>query len=291
MTHTGRLLGVFSFAKRRCADLGDWQPPYVSIKVERHERRYTGRIVSEEEFRSLLISIDDVPVSEFANGWKRLHELKKETWREARDVLILLRYTGARLNEACQMLISHVRWDIHPEWGSSTVHLIGTKTESERDVPMHPELAEMIQQRMANKLCDAERLFPRSRRSSFSNQIGEALREAALKAELKYGREEKGGFTAHSFRHTFISRLAERGLPRETIMKLSGHTSIQGMEPYLHATPESIKRAAQLITGGDGFLTGGGLNGVAQVTGVADSVTPKPLNKRQLPPAQRINRD
>lgn len=288
MTHTGRLLGVFSFAKRRCADLGDWQPPYVSVRVERHERKYTGRIVSEEEFRELLTSLDDVPISQLANGWRKLHEQKKETWREARDVLILLRYTGARLNEACQMLMSHIQWEIHPEWGSSTLHLIGTKTASERDVPMHPELAQMIQQRIADKLCDAERLFPRSRRSSFPNQMGEAMREAALKAELKYGREEKGGFTAHSFRHTFISRLAERGLPRETIMKLSGHTSIQGIEPYLHATPESIKRATQLITGGDGFLTGGGLNGIAQVTGVAHSIIPKPLKKRQLPPSQRV---
>lgn len=101
----------------------------------------------------------------------------------------------------------------------------------------------------------------------------------------------EGGFTAHSFRHTFISRLAERGLPRETIMRLSGHTCIQGIGPYSHATPESIKRATQLITGGDGFLTGGGVNGVAQVTGVAESATPKTLNKRQLPPAQRVIRD
>lgn len=291
MTHTGRLLGVFSFAKRRCADLGDWQPPYVSVRVERHERKYTGRIVSEQEFRELLFSLENVPVSEFANGWRRLHELKKATWREAKDVLIMLRYTGARLNEACQMLMSHINWDIHTEWGSSTVHLIGTKTESERDVPIHPELAEMIQRRIADELCDAERLFPRSRRSAFANQIGEALREAALKAELRYGRDEKGGFTAHSFRHTFISRLAERGLPRETIMKLSGHTSIQGIEPYLHATPESIQRATQLITGGDGFLTGDGVNGVAKVTGVAPSVLPKPLKRRQLLPAKRVIND
>ncbi|HEX8163680.1 MAG TPA: site-specific integrase [Pyrinomonadaceae bacterium] len=291
MTNTGRVLGVFSFAKRRCADLGDWQPPYVSVKVERHERKYTGRIVSEQEFRELLYSLENAPVSQFAYGWRRLHEQKKETWREARDVLIMLRYTGARLNEACQMMMHHIQRDIHPEWGSSTVHLIGTKTESERDVPIHPELAEMIQRRIDDKLCDAERLFPRSRRSSFANQMGEAMREAAIKAELKYGREEKGGFTAHSFRHTFISRLAERGLPRETIMKLSGHTSIQGIEPYLHATPESIKLAAYIVTGGDGFLTGGGVNGVVQVTGVRDSAAPKPLNKRQLPPAQRISRD
>jgi len=132
---------------------------------------------------------------------------------------------------------------------------------------MRHELAGMIQRRIADRLCDAERLFPRSRRSSFANQMGEAMREAALKAELKYGREERGGFTAHSFRQTFISRLAERGLPSETIMKLSGHTSIQGIEPYLHATPESIRRAAELITEGDGFLTGDGGNGVSQVTG------------------------
>lgn len=112
-----------------------------------------------------------------------------------------------------------------------------------------------------------------------------------IKAELKYGREDKGGFTAQSFRHNFISNLAERGLPRETIMELSVRTSIQGIEPYLHATPESIKQASQLITGGDDFLTGEGVNGVAQVTGVTQSDAPKPMNKLQLPPAQRVSRD
>ena len=121
--------------------------------------------------------------------------------------------------------------------------------------------------------------------------MGEAMRKAALKAELTYGREEKGGFTAHSFRHTFISRLAERSLPRETIMKLSGHTSIQGIEPYLHAMPESIKRATQLITGGDCFLTGGGVNGVVQVTRVAQLPASNPLKRRQLSSARRDGSD
>lgn len=105
MTYTGRLLGVSSFAKRRCADPGDWNPPYVSVKVERHEKRCSGRIVSEQEFRALISSLEDVPVSELANDWKRLHEQKRATWREARDVPTILRYTGARLNEARQMLI------------------------------------------------------------------------------------------------------------------------------------------------------------------------------------------
>src|SRR5947199_5805550 len=89
---------------------GDWQPPYVSVKVEKHEKLCSGRIVSEQEFRALLASLDDVPVVKRANDWKRQYKMKKETWREAQDVLILLRYTGARLNEACQMLMSHVQW-------------------------------------------------------------------------------------------------------------------------------------------------------------------------------------
>jgi hypothetical protein len=67
-------MGVFSFARRRCADSGDWNPPYVSVKVERHEKTCGGRIVSEREFMALVSSLDDVPVSELANDWKRQHE-------------------------------------------------------------------------------------------------------------------------------------------------------------------------------------------------------------------------
>jgi integrase len=150
---------------------------------------------------------------------------------------------------------------------------------------MRPEVEEMVQRRVADRLNDEERLYrARAARLPRIKWVSHC-EKPALRLNLNMGAKKKTGLTAHSFRHAFISRLAERGLPRETIMKLFGHTSRQGIEPYLHATPESIKRASERITGGDGFLTG-----VNRITGVTRSITSKPMNKLKLPPAQRVNR-
>ena len=50
-------------------------------------------------------------------------------------------------------------------------------------------------------------------------------------------------FVIHSFRHTMLTRLGERGVDAFTIMKIAGHSSIVVSQRYVHPTPETLERA------------------------------------------------
>lgn len=51
----------------------------------------------------------------------------------------------------------------------------------------------------------------------------------------------------HSCRHTFCTRLGERGLDAFTIQKLAGHSSITISQQYVHPTPARLESAVGLL--------------------------------------------
>jgi site-specific recombinase XerD len=51
----------------------------------------------------------------------------------------------------------------------------------------------------------------------------------------------------HSCRHTFCTRLGERGADAFTIQKLAGHSSITISQRYVHPTPERLESAIGLL--------------------------------------------
>lgn len=55
-----------------------------------------------------------------------------------------------------------------------------------------------------------------------------------------------GGF--HTLRHTFCSRLAERGVDVNTIKALAGHASISVTQKYMHLAPGGLDRAIRALT-------------------------------------------
>ena len=51
----------------------------------------------------------------------------------------------------------------------------------------------------------------------------------------------------HDLRHTFASRLVERGVDVETVRDLLGHHSITITQRYTHSTDERKKEAVELL--------------------------------------------
>lgn len=60
--------------------------------------------------------------------------------------------------------------------------------------------------------------------------------------EQKAGIEDGTG-RLHILRHTFCSRLADRGVPAGHIQKLAGHASITTTERYMHYTDDGLEKA------------------------------------------------
>ena len=90
---------------------------------------------------------------------------------------------------------------------------------------------------------------------SFDNAIARACRKAGKLAKLAYG--QANGFTAHSLRHTFITDLMEKtGNDAGTVMKYSGHKTLESFSIYLHPTEQGRILATQAMES-VGLLLGG----------------------------------
>jgi excisionase family DNA binding protein len=56
------------------------------------------------------------------------------------------------------------------------------------------------------------------------------------------------GLRFHDLRHTFATRLIERGIDIETVRDLCGHSSIKVTERYVHTTDERKRKAVEILS-------------------------------------------
>ena len=81
---------------------------------------------------------------------------------------------------------------------------------------------------------------------------GDNLRRAFKKALQKAGIED---FHFHDLRHTFATRLAQKGVDIYTISKLLGHKDIRMTQRYSHHSPESLRDGIQALASGHNLVT------------------------------------
>jgi integrase len=142
-------------------------------------------------------------------------------------------YTGARLEELCQLHVADIRqedgsgvWflDINDQ-GSK--HL---KTEAgKRPVPIHPALVELglLDRVKALRAKGEVRLFPglkvRPSTGNLSGTAGQWFTRYRRNCGVGGAGGEKSAKVFHSFRHTLITRAKFLGLDRRAVKELVGH--------------------------------------------------------------------
>ncbi|EJE4733678.1 site-specific integrase [Vibrio parahaemolyticus] len=134
---------------------------------------------------------------------------------------LLLRYTGARLNELCQLysediaIVNHVPCILIR---NNTEDKSTKNSSSNRTVPIHIEL---INKGFLNFVvsCRNKRLFEELPciNGYYSHNASKWFTRRRAKIELFKG------YDAHSFRHSFINELKQQRVPRELIEALVGH--------------------------------------------------------------------
>ena len=100
-------------------------------------------------------------------------------------------------------------------------------------------------------------------------------------SKLNYG--QANGFTAHSLRHTFITDLMEKTRnDGGTVMKYSGHKTLESFSIYLHPSEQgrilatqAMERVALLLRGLEGQEGQQGQEGLAIESG-------KPLQTKEV---------
>lgn len=173
------------------------------------------------------------------------------------DLMMLGALTGARLDAIVDLKVRDV--------SDVAVQIQARKLEtSDRLVPIHPDLKEVLERRCAGKNADDD-LFPewppvkkigslRERSFKASNHFTEYRRKIGVDDVMEGRRRALVNF--HSFRRWFITRLRQAGVDEAMISALVGHKQ-SSITLSVYSDGETIRQAAGAV----GLLRMPGKNG------------------------------
>ncbi|MEV1005703.1 site-specific integrase [Nonomuraea sp. NPDC050202] len=176
-----------------------------------------------------------------------------------RAALLIARWSGARRDE-----IRHLPIDCLDHYPDATprLRLPGRKTYKERVVPLHQDAADALQKVINLRKNGPERPFTDPRTGEqirylfmdhgkllslhylFNTPIQQACMAVGLVVPggKKNGPGVRGTISAHRFRHTVGTQLAERGAKLHTIMKVLGHSSVSMALIYAQISDQEVLR-------------------------------------------------
>lgn len=154
-----------------------------------------------------------------------------------RPVALLALHTGMRRGE-----MFGLRWP-NLDFASNVIRLPReiTKSGKARTIPLNGEaLAALTELKERAGVSECVLAGLGYGKSTLSRKFGEAVAAAGIT-----------GVTLRTLRHTFATRLKDAGVDPFTVRDLLGHASIQMTNYYTHATPETMRRGVEALTGAD----------------------------------------
>ncbi|EKD09224.1 tyrosine-type recombinase/integrase [Limnospira platensis] len=177
----------------------------------------------------------------------RIQKQCKYDWQ--RTLLAILMYTGERVG-AVRLLripdvyVSSASRVVLPEitFRSETRKRAGGKDGGVRQVPISQQLREILG---TYRIGGGEFLFPSP--SDISKPVTvQAIDKFHRSAIARLGLESEG-YSLHSYRRTFITKLYNKGVNTRTIMAITGHKSMSSLQRYIDADPQKIRDAIDEI--------------------------------------------
>lgn len=170
----------------------------------------------------------------------------KNIWiNETHFVLNFLAYkTGARLGELLALTEKEILKDriiIAHTWDHRNKKLVQTKTKkSKRIIPITSEVYKMLQ-KLINKstgfIFHADNsIYPLSEHTVLS-----ALKTALKKIDITENERKERGIVFHSWRHCFNSEMINKGIPKELLQGMTGHSTDLMTENYYHYDIEAAR--------------------------------------------------
>lgn len=185
-----------------------------------------------------------------------------------RTALLTARWSGARRDEVGRLTLDCL--DRYPD-GTPRLRIPAGKTSRERMVPLHPEASAELESLIARRSqqCDRPLIDPRTgdrvrlvfvrRGQKISNWY---LFDLGLRTACNaVGMTESTGralITAHRFRHTVGTQLAERGATLHTIMSILGHESPHMSMLYARVSDAEVLRDYRSVLGPGAVIAGRG---------------------------------
>ncbi len=193
-----------------------------------------------------------------------MRAIRKLSCRYQRTALIVARWSGARRGE-----IRDPDSDCLDRFqdGTPRLRIPAGKTGAERLIPLHEEAADAIRE-LQSRMVEARgfldertgresrRLFVRhGKRLSSRYLFQDALAKACIAADLLHP-NGKPMITAHRFRHTVGTELAEGGARLHTIMQMLGHTSTGMTLVYAHLSDKALREDYLKVLGPGAQIAG-----------------------------------
>lgn len=183
-----------------------------------------------------------------------------------RASLLVARWSGARAGEIRRLEEDCL--DSYPD-GTARLRIPAGKTYRERTVPLNEEAADAIRALREHRRKERTRGFRDELTGSstrylfmhhgkpFSNfyLFNSALEKACQAAGL-VDEEGKPTITAHRFRHTVGTQLAERGARLRTIMSVLGHTSASMSMVYAQISDREVLKDYKAVLGPGATIAG-----------------------------------
>lgn len=185
--------------------------PVRKIKLFSESNTLKERILTSEEESRLLASSSD----------------------HLRPILVVALNSGARLGE-----IINLTWDkVNLE--QREVRFEGCKSGRLRHVPMNETLySELLA--LKNMNGQSPLVFPSPKTGSVFTSIKTGFLAACRRSNIQ-------GLRFHDLRHSFASRLVQRGCDIVTLKGLLGHRDLSTTQRYLHSSDERRRQAVSLL--------------------------------------------
>ena len=207
--HLALLKHVFSFAVQE-----DWleKNPCKRLKMEK-ENNARDRILTAEEFDALQ-----------AHSSPHLQAVNLVAYN-----------TGMRRGE-----ILGLRWDrVDFKTGFVRLRAEDTKTNEGRIIPMTPELTALLRRKYKVRRLHEDHVFLVAGKPLQSTKT--AFNAACRRAGIE-------GFRFHDFRHTALSNMRRAGIDHLTIMKMSGHKTMEVFKRYNSFSEADLQDSAKKLT-------------------------------------------
>jgi integrase len=201
---------VWNHARRNGFVAGDWPGKGITIpKVENRRMRF----LSDGEADLLLDKL-------------------RERSQQLHDICLLSLDAGLRAGE-----IFSLRWN-RVDLEKKTIKVFDSKGR-DRVVFMTDRVEQMLQGLpREGKLIFLSRTGERIK--EISNAFDQAVKDLGLNEGVTDSRDK---LVFHSLRHSFASRLVERGIDLYTVKELMGHSTLAMTERYSHLQPNKLKSA------------------------------------------------
>jgi integrase len=265
-SQTGRLLSTYARRARIAAivmffrDAIAWSWPDMPKRplldhrdMPRTPKRIP-RYIPADELARLMVAIADLPCP------------------YQRAALLIARWSGARRGEICRLAVDCL--DAYPN-GTPRLRLPAGKTLKERMVPLHEEAADALRAVIALRRRGPERplhdqrtgtkvrylFLRRGRPMSPFYLFDYSLRDACAAAGL-VDAAGRPTVTAHRFRHTVGTQLAERGAKLHTIMSVLGHESPHMSMIYARISDAEVLRDYRSVLEPGAIIAGAGAEAI-----------------------------